>query len=175
MKQTLYIILICLLLLGCKKEHRYLDDPKVTRDTPQERLNGIWKITSYTFNGNDIYTKLNQKATTQYNLDNVLLNYVYHTRKEAGENNVPGNALNIMPVLSTQYWNFDDDTYLKINSQGCNTIGDSLANYWFVSPQNFCATSSAYWEITKLYEKDFHIVLKTDSGTYKITFIKTKI
>lgn len=96
-------------------------------------------------------------------------------KKSAADNGYRGDAFNIYPLMATQNHNFDDYTHLKINPQGCNTIQDSLLNYWFISPQSYCTVSTACWRVTMLYNKDFHIVLDTDSGAYKINLTKVKI
>jgi len=175
MKTLIYISIIGVLFFGCKKEHRYEEDPKATHDTPQQRLNGTWKITSYTFNGQDIYTKLNQKATAQYNLNNIIFSYQYFSKKEDEANGSQGDGFKIYPIMTAQHRNFEDHTYLKINPPGCSNIEDSLLNYWFISSQTYCTSSTAYWRVTMLYKNDFHIVLNTDSGTYKIYLNKVKI
>ncbi|MBK6832911.1 MAG: hypothetical protein IPG89_01015 [Bacteroidetes bacterium] len=175
MKVLLYISIIGVLFFGCKKEHRYEEDPKNSKATPQERLNGNWKITSYTFNGNSIYDQLNQKAIgSKFNLDNVLFGYLHKTKNS--EYYSDGDAFEVSPFPgSTQHRNFDDYTYLQIRNTGGQDALDSLYAYWFISPKKYHCGSVAYWKVTKLYENDFHIVLKTDSGNFKMTLIKTKI
>lgn len=175
MKSFLFILIACALFFGCKKEHRYEEDPKYSKATPQERLNGNWKITNYTFNGNSIFDALNQKAIgNSYNLNNIWFSYSHKTKHDEYYND--GDAFSINPFPgSGQNRNFDDYTYLQIRNIGGQDALDSLYAYWFVSPQKYNCGSTAYWEVTKLYEKDFHIVLKTDSGEYKITLLKTKL
>lgn len=171
MKSTVFILTIIIVsLFACKKEQRYAEDPKNSYKTPQERLSGSWKLSGYTFNDQDIIDSLNKKAFGVFNLNGAAFGYMHITKNDPDY--ADGDKLIMYASKIPQYRVFDDGTYFKLT---CDTITkqDSLFSYWFVNPmQDTIFNSVANWEVTELYKNDFHVVLSTDSGQFKMTFKK---
>jgi hypothetical protein len=150
---------LVVLLLSCKKEYKYPEDPKKSRATPEQRLKGRWEIIEYTFQANSIYGKLNQAAHGIFNLDKIVLEYADKAR-----DNYDQGIATLNPVGGDNSF-FISKNNFKFYTPNAN---DSTFIYWFVSPFRYKPATTANWTITKLYGVDFNIVLPTDSGEYKI-------
>ena len=161
--------MLCLILFNLfschKKQKRYPEDPKSTRCAPEDRFNGSWKITDYTFKGSSIYNELNKQSKGNTNLDNVVIIYSKKTSETNDQeifqiSNFPQN--NYSSSFSSVNLRFTPD-----NNCLCG-LQDSLFSYWFIAPFKYNHSLTTDWTITKLYKNDCNVVLQTDSGEFKI-------
>ncbi|MBL7912400.1 MAG: hypothetical protein JNJ41_15170 [Bacteroidia bacterium] len=146
----IFLTIIMLCFSACKKAHKYSEDPKKTRDSPKQRLLGIWNIYEYTLNGNSILNPAN------FGGNDVTSYFRLQYRNDYTELIEP----------------FEDEAYLTFgpfsNSANCGYI------MCFITPLKCTNTSQkTNWCITKLYDNDLNLTLKTDTGEFKIFFKKT--
>ena len=163
--KKIYIILFTLILVaGCKKQHRYEDDPKSTFDTPNERLSGIWQLNEYTLNGASIISNLNNISGAQSDIRDVNLSYSYI------EENKKDKYYAFKIYSYTARNNFDG---ISIEIGPDNSSAFPIIDKWFITPFKFTGTPAvSHWIVTKLYDKDLHLKLQTDTGEFKMFFNK---
>lgn len=154
-------------LCGCKK--KYPEDPKKTCESPASRIDGSWKLIYYYFNNVSIYSTLNSISNGSTNLDNCW--FRFQRNEETKDFN-----LQISGLYYDHRVDFPNQEYILIdNSQkSVYSKSDSLFSYWFISPFHYNPKGKASWRITKLYKNNLNLVLKTDSGDYKMYFDKVE-
>lgn len=168
---TMKFILPLLFLLAfsqCKKEHRYPDDPKKSRKTPNERLNGSWYIEEYTLDGISILDSMNNICNCDLKIDVIL---TYGKIKDYANN--------------TEFWSFyigtnhfgyqsrqafQDYHYLEIGPYDGNQI--EIFSKLFLTPFYYEPNAIVRWNVTKLYKNEFSIELKNSSGVFSLRFSK---
>ena len=152
--KKIYIILFTLILVaGCKKQHRYPDDPKSTFDKPKTRLIGAWQLNDYIFNGNSILNT--------YNFGYDITSFMIKDDYDGTSKKYTYSLIN--PFENDEYISFGPFS----NSANCSYIKT------FLTPLK-CSGGGQItnWTITKLYDKDLHLKLQTDTGEFKMFFKK---
>ncbi len=168
MRFTIYITLLIILLAfsQCKKEHRYPDDTDKSKKTPNERLEGDWEISEYTLDGNNILDTLNKICGCNITED-IRLEY-YNVR----EDNPYWELMIWGASMSYKSKNgFDDYHYLEIGPFGNHNRAD-VFNKLFITPFHYAPGAIARWDVTKLFGEELKVKMKTDTGEYKISFIR---
>lgn len=164
MKKLLtYALLFLLPLAACKKEYRYPEDPKKSRKSPNERLKGTWHITEYTLNGasvKDTLSKVVGADISQYTL--------YYRKTDEGEwlLDINGNFGGKGGYL------FADDAFADFHYLVFRPYYKPFSEVFVTPFKRLSNSTAAKWVVTKLYDEDLHIQLVTDTGEYRITFIK---
>lgn len=169
--KLIFLLAIFLLCATCKKkkkeiQYQYPEDPQTTTLTPRERLHASWRVYAYQFNGIDILSKLDTFYGGEFKVEDVAISY-----------DVDSDTKQWFFIISNQYisfksetaFNVEDPYYITIYSQ-TNCCRYYLSK-WFITPFKYVPNTTVKWSITKLYGNELNLVLKTDSGDYKI-FLK---
>ena len=165
MQKTTYIIFISLLLVfACKKQKQYPEDPKKTSQTPHDRLSGNWQLVDYTLNGTSVVDELNLLSKNKFNIKETELGF---NKGVYGGMQFTLDGANFRYQPSTQEPTFIDDSFILLKF-----YSDTLFNNWFITPFKNQKVTSVNWIVTELYRNDLHLVLKTDTGEYKIFWKK---
>jgi hypothetical protein len=160
-----FVLLVILLLFFsyCKKkkiQHQYPEDPKSTTITPKLRLTGQWGIRQFTLNGSDIRSSLEAVYNNKYKISDVI--FTYDKNPDTQQWFLIIDAAN---SKETKIDAFEEPDQLSIGPDNHTEYG--LCK-WFVTPFKFTKDKSVQWTITKLYDKDLNLILKTDTGEYKL-------
>jgi len=150
----IFLTIIMLYFSGCKKAHRYPEDPKKTRESPKARLEGAWNIYEYTLNGQSILNT----ANFGYDVTNFTLKQSYNSSTKK--------------YFYTIMNEFNDELYLSFGP--FSNVPDCSYIKCFITPLNCSGINKeTKWCISKLYDKDLNLTLKTDTGEFKM-FLKKR-
>lgn len=168
-------ILFLAVLLGfsiaCKKnQHRYPEDPNVTKITPQKRLEGSWTVNAYTYNGLDIISKLDTFYSGESKIKDVGFGYAQDPDTKVWEFSVINQYF--INFESESAFDTDDPDYIKLYND--NVCCRFLLSKWFITPFKYIPNASTKWRITKLYNSELNLILQTDTGDYKMFLKKLK-
>ncbi len=161
-------LLFCLpfIFSHCKKQKQYVEDPKKTTKTPHERLLGGWELISYTLNDISI-------ADTMSKIAGCNLLKSTETRLSYYDNYDRIELVMLACTLECGDENSFDNVYITLGSCSSADIKAQKFHKLFVTPFHYTPTiTRAKWEITKLYEADLSLRLRTDTGEYKMMFKK---
>jgi len=173
MKTVKFIPLLLLLLAfsQCKKEHRYPDDPKKSRKTPNERLKGWWYIEEYTLDGVSIIDTMNKVCGCDLRNDVVL---TYNMLEDSDH-----KKFWILGIKYPKYFGmesktaFSDYHHIELGPAERNN-GLELFYKLFITPFRVEYGAIARWEVTKLFESELHIQLRSNLGIYKLKYLKSE-
>jgi hypothetical protein len=159
----------------CKKEHRYPDDPKKSKKTPQERLTGSWQISEYTLNGTSIIDTLNKLH--EYDIrEEIYMQYAYNKEDMRWEFSIGTPFVNVNGYAYQSNNAFDDYQHLQLGAFYAQPgTPEHLFNLTFVTPFRLERNAIARWDVEKLYGDEFWIKLPTDTGLFKLRFHKVEI
>lgn len=163
-KLITYTLLFLLPFAACKKNIKYSEDPRISFKKSKKRLEGTWNISEYTLNGVSIKDTLS-KVT---GIDVSLYTLGYYMEYDFYRLTIRGNWGGAYGGTYYGSDDFVDYHYIVLNAYS------ELFNKVFITPFKSVQNSTAKWEVTKLYGKDLHLQLVTDTGEYKIVFNKIK-
>ncbi len=165
------VLIILLAFSQCKKEHRYPDDPKKSKKTPQERLTGSWQISEYTLNGTSIIDTLN--SLHGYDIrEQLFIQYGYNKDDRFWIFDVK--------AIDKYYYSsktaFNDYNYLELGPYVPypNTL-QFLFNMTFITPFHVDSSAISRWNIIKLYDNEFQIKLHFNTDLFIISLHKIAI
>jgi hypothetical protein len=169
MRFTKYITVLIILLAfsQCKKEHRYPDDPKKSRKTPNERLKGSWYIEEYTEDGVSVLDSMNKICNCDLKID-VIVTYGSikdNDNKEFWTFFIGGKYFGYQSRQA-----FQDYHYLEIGPY--DGVRIEVFSKLFITPFYFYPNAIARWNVTKLYKDEFCLELKSNMRAFRLKLIK---